>query len=418
MAERLRVWIFQTGEPMPLDGDGSRPMRAINLSDALVAAGHEVVLWTADFDHTNHRHRYGRNTKVRVSPHLEVRFVRSRGYETNVGPARLLDHAQLAVNLRRLLIGEEPPDVAFVGYPPIEPASVIVHWLREHDTPVLLDVKDAWPEVLLRGVPDGFKHSGRLALWPYYLLMRQAFREATGLTSTAEPFLNWSLEAAGRDRVPADRVFPLTSSRSDFSDDELADAGVWWDQQGVFDDERFRVFFVGTLHSSYDFSPVAEAAREVDVQVVICGDGSSASDIRAQMAGLSNVILPGWVSDRQAEALGRRSTLALAPIAPHPDFAMSVPNKFYDAMSKGLPILTSLTGAAGDMVESRDTGRVYGGEGRPPLREVLAELVRNPSIVEQMSARALETYTTEFSYESVYGAAVAHLESLASGSLR
>ena len=418
MAERMLVWIFQTGEPMPLDGDEARPMRAMNLTDALVGAGHEVVLWTADFDHTNHRHRYGSHTKVRVSDLLEVRFIHSRGYASNIGVARLADHAQLAISLRRLLKGESHPDVAFVGYPPIEPATVMVDWLRGRDVPVMLDIKDAWPEVLLRGVPMYLKPLGHLALSPYSLLMHRAFQQASGLTSTAEPFLNWSLETAGRDRNSADRVFPLTSRRPDFPDDDLDDAGVWWDERGVIDDGRFRIFFVGTLHSSYDFTPVAEAAQDVDVQVVICGDGSSASDIRAEMTGLPNVVLPGWVTAQQAEVLGRRSTLALAPIAPHPDFAMSVPNKFYDAMSKGLPIVTSLTGAAGELVESHNIGRVYGGRWKPSLRTVLAELEGAPDEISAMSRNALDLYSSEYSYETVYGSAVRHLESLASRNLR
>lgn len=38
------IWIFQTGEPLHIDGGSARPMRAMNLSNALVQAGHRVVL--------------------------------------------------------------------------------------------------------------------------------------------------------------------------------------------------------------------------------------------------------------------------------------------------------------------------------------------------------------------------------------
>ena len=47
----LRIWIFQTGEPLHIDNDFSRPMRAMNLADKLVAEGHDVTLWSSSFYH-------------------------------------------------------------------------------------------------------------------------------------------------------------------------------------------------------------------------------------------------------------------------------------------------------------------------------------------------------------------------------
>ena len=47
----MLVWILQTGEPLHIDGGAPRPMRAMNLSNKLVKAGHTVVLWSSAFDH-------------------------------------------------------------------------------------------------------------------------------------------------------------------------------------------------------------------------------------------------------------------------------------------------------------------------------------------------------------------------------
>jgi len=44
----MKIWIFQTGEPIHIDKAGLRPMRAINLSNALVKSGHEVVIWSSN----------------------------------------------------------------------------------------------------------------------------------------------------------------------------------------------------------------------------------------------------------------------------------------------------------------------------------------------------------------------------------
>ena len=122
---RLTIWILQTGEPLHLDSAHARPMRAMNLANALVEAGHRVIVWSSAFSHQDRRQRSLQAETTVISENLEYRLIPSPGYDRNIGLRRLWDHAALAVNLRRML-GEqgEVPDACFIGYPPIETASV------------------------------------------------------------------------------------------------------------------------------------------------------------------------------------------------------------------------------------------------------------------------------------------------------
>lgn len=414
--QRKRVWMLQTGEPLPFQGESSRPMRAISLAQKLVDSGHDVTLWSADFDHYRHSHRFNRNTKIKVSDQLEVRLIKSRGYNRNLGPGRLVDHAQLALQLSRLLRHEDPPDVAFVGFPPIEAAFVMTRWLRSAGVPMLVDVKDAWPEIFQRAFPERAAPIGKVALSGYSFLARQCFRDATGLTSITEEFLEWALDTCARPRREADGVFPLTAARPTFSDTEMAIAQDWWDSRGVLDDGTFRICFVGSLPSSYDFGPVAQAASLTGVQFVICGDGSQADNVRELMSPHPNVTMPGWVTSAQAEALARRSTVSLAPIAPHPDFMMSLPNKYFDSISKGLPVIAGITGALGRELASRGVGMSYGLDAGISLRECLAQLQSRSDLVEEMSRNATQLYDREYRHDLVYQRMADHLVGLASDS--
>ena len=58
-------------------------MRAINLSNALVSAGHKVVLWSADFDHFSKKQRFGSSVTVDQSSNLQIRLIKSSGYKSN-----------------------------------------------------------------------------------------------------------------------------------------------------------------------------------------------------------------------------------------------------------------------------------------------------------------------------------------------
>ena len=99
----LTIWILQTGEPLHIDAHNPRPMRAMNLSDKLVEAGHSVVLWSSAFNHQKKLHRNVKYKTYKVNPDLEVRLIPSCGYKSHIGIGRLIDHAQMAWNLRQAL---------------------------------------------------------------------------------------------------------------------------------------------------------------------------------------------------------------------------------------------------------------------------------------------------------------------------
>ena len=126
----MNIWILQTGEPLQIDSSGLRPMRAINLSQSLVEKGHLVTLWTSDFDHFTKKHRYGGVRTIQHSDNLIIKLIPSRGYKKHISLSRLLDHAQLGFNLQKMVKGEPKPDVAFLGYPPIECAWIMSKWLK------------------------------------------------------------------------------------------------------------------------------------------------------------------------------------------------------------------------------------------------------------------------------------------------
>jgi hypothetical protein len=73
MSDSLTIWLLQTGEPLHIDSGNPRPMRAMNLANALVASGHKVVIWSSSFYHQEKRHRAQGKNRISVSPGLEIR---------------------------------------------------------------------------------------------------------------------------------------------------------------------------------------------------------------------------------------------------------------------------------------------------------------------------------------------------------
>lgn len=394
-------------------------MRAMNLSDALIAAGHKVVLWSSAFYHQEKRHRCRLKDRVTVSPHLEIRLIPSPGYRQHVGFGRLLDHAILARNLSNLLADEsDPPDVAFVGYPPIETAAVMTRWLNTRGVPTILDVKDKWPDIFLEVLPRPFRGLGRLVLAPYFYFALRAFRDATALSAMANGFLQWAANFAGREVSQLDRVVPLTASKGKVSATEFEKASVWWDQQGVKADGTQRIIFVGSHSPAFDIDPVCEAAIEMErsgtnCQFVICGDGTDSLTWRRKMGGLSNVIFPGWIEREKVEVLAMRSSATLAPYHNSKDFVMSIPNKVIDSLALGLPVLSPLSGEVESLISDSEIGMSYGRSTGKSLSQCIEDLMNTPGLRDRLSVNALHLFETRFSFDRVYGRLVEHLETLA-----
>jgi glycosyltransferase involved in cell wall biosynthesis len=416
MSDPLRIWLLQTGEPLHIDSGNPRPMRAMNLANALAAAGHKVTLWSSSFSHQEKRQRVTANDRVQVSGYLVIRLLASPGYQRNIGLARLWDHAMLARNLAKQLDSESTlPDVAFVGYPPIETAAVMTRWLAARSVPCMVDVKDQWPAIFIDALPVPIKPIGRIALAPYFYFGRRALRDATALSAMADGFLNWAAAFAGRAVSDLDRVVPLTAPTGQVTEAELQEAGIWWDQQGIHADGTQRICFIGSHSKAFDMLPVMQAAKSLAAsgshcQFVLSGDGENKVAWQAMAADLPNVHFPGWIDRPKIEALARRSSAALAPYRNNDDFLLSIPNKVIDSLALGLPVLSPLNGEVARLISDFDIGLGYGPMAKKTLKSCIEDLAAIPELRKKLSDNALELFRERFSFETVYGGLVSHLE--------
>jgi len=409
----MKVWIIQTAEPLHIDIDGLRPMRAMNLSNALIARGHQVTIWTSDFNHYTKSHRFGKTTSVVVNDNLEIKLFGSKGYKNHKGLSRLYDHFQMSRNLKELLGSQGKPDVAFIGYPPIETAWVSSRWFRKRGVPYILDVKDEWPQIILREFPNPLRPLIELILWPYFHMMAVAFKGAAGITSVTVEFLNWCLVYAKRSLGDFDQVAPTTSDDLKFSESEISLAEKFWDDLGVYDNEQKKAYFVGTINHVYNFNPIIYAAMKGEISFVIAGDGPQREKLISETRDIPNILIPGWITAAQSYVLAQRSSFALAPFHDRSDFDMNITNKFYDAMRLGKPMLTSTSGVAGKLLKKHTMGEVYSVHHDEDLYKTLMELINDPFRLTQMEENARRTYEEKFDYKKVYGGIVDLLERLA-----
>ena len=99
----MTVWIQNPFDGLPFEG--GRKQRYWLMSEAFLRAGHRVVYWTADFSHATK----GRRPPVppgAAPDGMEVRFVPTRPYPSNVCLARQRSHRAYAAEWKRMALAD------------------------------------------------------------------------------------------------------------------------------------------------------------------------------------------------------------------------------------------------------------------------------------------------------------------------
>ena len=404
----MRFWILQTGEPLHIDDPNLRPMRGMNLSNELVSRGHQVLFISSDFNHyeKKHRNQFGKN--LQINQNLRLLLIKSRGYKKHIGISRLFDHFQLSFNLMKILKNEVPPQVAFVGFPPIETAWILSKWLRKRNIPYFVDAKDAWPDIFLNYFPQFIRKYMKFLMLPYFTMTRNVFRHAKGIVAPTQDYLNWALDKAKRAERPTDKVAPLSAPEPLISEEELTVAYKFWENLGIANKHQLRVYFVGSLTDSYNFEPMVDLASQYKIIVIIAGEGPQKSKLKQIAETLENLIIPGWINQAQYVALAKMCDFSIIPLNNKYHLKSTFSNKYVDAIRLGIPILTSDKVSANSFLIPENVGTSF--TSSEDLYLTMTNLKSNSSKYREMKMNSRRLYLEKFEYSEVYRSLVELLE--------
>jgi glycosyltransferase involved in cell wall biosynthesis len=400
----MRIWLITVGEPLTLDGHSVRLLRTGILANVLLEQGHEVVWWTSTFAHHKKRHRFHRDTFLETGPRFRTILLHSLAYRRNISLARILNHRGVARKFSRYAVSETPPDLILSSWPTMELSTAAIRYGRRVGVPVLIDVRDLWPDIFLDAVPSRVRWAGHMALSGLVRETHAALAGAAGILAMSEGCLGWGLRYARRDRGPCDAVFPLAYQKPAVSPAELQAATAALHARGV-DPAKLICWFIGTFGKTYDVATVIRAARELesqgsrDIQFVLSGDGDQRADLEELARGLSNVAFTGWIDGPQIAAMMRLAGIGLAAVNGVPG---TLPNKLFEYLSAGLPVLSSIPGEAADLLERHRCGLTYAPKDLEGFLRTLRSLIDDAPRRRQMSAKALEAFEVQYSAEIVY----------------
>lgn len=139
------------------------------------------------------------------------------------------------------------------------------------------------------------------------------------------------------------------------------------------------------------------AARRPRMRLVCAGDGD-VEGARAAAASLGladRVECPGWLSaDRRDAALARATIFAL------PSYAEGMPMALLDAMSWGIPVVTTTVGGIPQVVRHELNGLLVTAGDVDAIHEALLRLAEDGSLRERLGRAARATIERDFSLDA------------------
>lgn len=247
----------------------------------------------------------------------------------------------------------EPADVVFATTTPLTAGipGIFARWLKRK--PFVFEVRDLWPEL-----PKAMGAiTNPMLLWLMSLLERTSYRSANRLLGLS-PGIVKGIAAQGVDSSRIAMV-PNGCDMDLFSTPKTA-----WRPVGVSNDQLLAIF-TGTHGNANGLDAVLNAAgvlkergRE-DIKIALVGQGREKSELKtsAEGRGLDNVLFLDPVPKIEISGLLAGADIGLQILRNVPAFYHGTsPNKFFDYISAGLPVLNNYPGWLAGLIEGADCG--------------------------------------------------------------
>jgi glycosyltransferase involved in cell wall biosynthesis len=413
----MKVWLINSAEATPLDEGNIRLRRTPLLARALLERGHEVVWWNADFFHATKKHRFGTDKTIEVTPHYIIHFIHGPGYQKHISFRRFWDHRIVAQKFLKKAEAETKPDIILCSLPTLDLADAATKFGKKHNVPVVLDIRDLWPDIMIESVYSVIRSIAKLALIPYEQMATRACRAATAFTGNTPKFVEWGLKKAKRRYCESDQDFPFGYEESIMSADEVKDIDKFWLSHRINRDNNiYNVTYIGTIGQNFQEEIIVKAAQIVsqshNVQFIFCGGGDQLEELRIKYKNNSNIIFPSWVNAKQIWRLMYHTHIALAAYKESENYRSSLTNKTIEYMAGGLPILFSIDdGYVADLIRTNEIGLTYGGSSER-LTETINLLLNNETYRNKLAQNARNLYLAKYQCNTVYKNMAEYLEKI------
>ncbi|SOB74549.1 Glycosyltransferase involved in cell wall bisynthesis [Marinobacter sp. LV10R510-11A] len=276
--------------------------------------------------------------------------------------------------------------------------GIFARWLR--GKPFVFEVRDLWPELPREmGVI-----TNPVVLWAMGVLEWVSYRSAHRLVGLSPGIV----EGIKKRGVPAERI-AMVPNGCDL--DIFTNLVEPWRPAEVAETDLLAVF-AGTHGMANGLDAVLNAAVELkkrgrkEIKFLLIGSGKLKPALMARAAreSLDNVVFHDPVTKNKLAGLMRATDIGMQILANVPAFYYGTsPNKFFDYIAAGVPVLNNYPGWLADMIEREQCGYAVPPADPVAFADALVDAADKRSELPEMGKRAKALAMREFDREKMAG---------------
>lgn len=390
---------------------GATGTRSYEMARRLIARGHRVtmVCGSAGSGHTGLAQPFAKGRRRGEVDGIDV-IEFELAYSNKMGFLRRA-LVFLTFAWRSILVAlREDYDVVFATTTPLTAGipGICARWLR--GKPFVFEVRDLWPEL-----PRAMGAiTNPVVLWQMGVLEWASYHSAHRLVALSPGIV----EGIARRGIPRERILAVPNG-CDL--DIFAAAVEPWRPAGVRETDLMAIF-TGTHGMANGLEAVLDAAAELrrrgrdDIKLVLVGDGMRKPCLvaRAQAEGLHNVIFHDPVNKRRLAGLMASADVGLQVLANVPAFYYGTsPNKFFDYIAAGLPVLINYPGWLAELIRDNGCGYAVPPEDAAAFADALAQAADHRAELPAMGERGRALARREYNRDLLAARFVTWLEGAA-----
>lgn len=370
--------------------------RHIEFARRLAARGHQVTIITSPVSYLS-----GENSlpghylwkKEQWAENIEIRYCRtSSGMHKGFVPRLLAFFSFMfssffcALNVKKVdLVWGTSPNL-FQGW---------TAWLaaRCKRRPFLLEIRDLWPEFAIAMGALRNKTLIRMSQW----LEKFLYNHADRIIVNSPGFIPYIREICGK-------TADLVPNGADISMFEGADGSAFRKKYGLEDD--FIVMYSGAHGPANDLDTVLKAAEILagheKIKFVFVGSGKDKARLEAlkDEKGLRNVLFVPPVPKDEIASVMAAEDAGLAILKRLDMFKTTYPNKVFDIMACGDPVICQIDGVIREVVEKYQAG-IFVEPGSPQdLADVVLKMSGDRKACAQMGENGRRAIAEEFNRDT------------------
>jgi len=365
-----RILLIHQAFVSPNEAGGTRHYE---LAQHLIRQGHEFTIVASDLSYVTGQRIVEGKGLVQEQIIEDLRVLRAYAYPSlhRSFVWRTISFLSFMVTSVWAALRAGPVDLVIGTSPPIFQAvsAWFVAFLRRR--PFLLEVRDLWPEF---AIDIGVLRNRTLITLSRWL-ERFLYARATHIVVNSPAYREYLLEKG----IPGEKITLIPNGvdvRMFFPE---ADGQTIREQFNL--DGKFVVTYAGALGMANDIGTILRAADQLrdnhDIHFLLVGDGKERANLEAQTRKLqlSNVTFAGSHPKASIPDFLAAADACVATLQDIPMFRTTYPNKVFDYMAAGRPVILAIDGVIREVVEAAEGG-VFVPPGNP---SALADATRKLS---------------------------------------